>query len=158
MKKKLFVGFVMLILCVGYAEAQTGAVKKIIEMGQTDNQVMDHLDVLCNRIGGRVIGSNAYDNAVQWVASKFKEWGLEVEERKISVDELFDAATDGSLEEVFGTGTAAVISPVGHLRFADKVLKVQDGGIGEISQKLYDTITGIQLGKIEDNRGWVVEC
>ncbi len=85
-----------------------------------------------------------------------KEWGYPVEERKISADELFEAAQNGTLEEVWGTGTAAVISPVGHLRKGDVDVKIQDGGIGELSQKLYDTITGIQLGKIEGPKGWVV--
>ena len=86
-----------------------------------------------------------------------KLWGIPVEERKISVDELITAARDGSLEEVWGSGTAAVISPVGHLRYGDEVMQIQDGGIGEISQKLYDTVTGIQLGKVEGPEGWVVE-
>ena len=86
-----------------------------------------------------------------------RHWGVPVDERKISVDELLSAAQDGSLEEVFGTGTAAVISPVGHLRFEDMVIQVKDGGIGPLSQKIYDTITGIQLGKIEDTFGWTVE-
>lgn len=84
-------------------------------------------------------------------------WGLPVEERKVSVDELLQAAKNGDLEEVWGTGTAAVISPVGHLRFEDTVIQIQDGGIGEISQKLYDTVTGIQLGQIEDTFDWTVE-
>ncbi|WP_455715766.1 branched-chain amino acid aminotransferase [Anaerosporobacter sp.] len=86
-----------------------------------------------------------------------KEWGVPVEERKISVDELYEASKNGSLEEVFGTGTAAVISPVGHLRFEDHVMQVRDGGIGELSQKIYDTITGIQLGEVEDTFNWTVE-
>lgn len=86
-----------------------------------------------------------------------REWGLPVEERKVSVDELLSAAKDGSLEEVWGTGTAAVISPVGHLRFEDMVIQIKDGGIGEISQKLYDTVTGIQLGNVKDTLGWTVE-
>lgn len=86
-----------------------------------------------------------------------KEWGYTVEERKISARELFDAAADGTLEEVWGTGTAAVISPVGHLREGDTDVVIQDGGIGELSQRLYDTITGIQLGKIEGPKGWCVE-
>ena len=60
-------------------------------------------------------------------------------------------------EECFGTGTAAVISPVGELRFENHMLKIGDGGIGELSQKLYDTVTGIQLGKLKDELGWVVE-
>lgn len=83
-----------------------------------------------------------------------RHWNLPVEERKISLDELLAAAKNGSLEEAFGTGTAAVISPVGHLRFENMVIQVQDGGIGPISQKIYDTITGIQLGRIEDTFGW----
>ena len=83
-----------------------------------------------------------------------KSWGYE---RKISVDELVAAAKNGSLEEVFGTGTAAVISPVGKLRYVDDVMEIGGGKIGELTQKLYDTITGIQWGKTEDPFGWRVE-
>lgn len=86
-----------------------------------------------------------------------RHWGLEVEERKVSVDELVAAAQDGSLEECWGSGTAAVISPVGTLRYEDTVMQISGGGIGEISQKLYDTVTGIQTGKLEDTFGWTVE-
>ena len=60
-------------------------------------------------------------------------------------------------EEVFGTGTAAVISPVGQLRWDEHIMQVKDGGIGPLSQKLYDTITGIQLGRVEDRFNWTVE-
>ncbi|MGN1012647.1 MAG: branched-chain amino acid aminotransferase [Clostridia bacterium] len=86
-----------------------------------------------------------------------KSWGYDVEERKISVDELYDAANNGRLEEVFGSGTAAVISPVGNLKFGEKVFEINGGRIGEVSQKVYDTITGIQTGKIEDSFGWTIE-
>lgn len=86
-----------------------------------------------------------------------RDWGLPTEERRISVDELLEAQANGKLEEVFGTGTAAVISPVGKLRYKDGVMVIGDGKIGEISQKLYDTVTGIQLGKIEDKFGWRVK-
>lgn len=86
-----------------------------------------------------------------------KRWGLPVEERRISVDELVEAARTGALEECWGSGTAAVISPVGHLRFENEVMQIADGSIGGISQKLYDTVTGIQTGKIEDTLGWTVE-
>ena len=86
-----------------------------------------------------------------------KHWGMEVEERKISVDELLEAQKNGTLEEVFGTGTAAVISPVGKLRYMDDVMVIGDGNIGPVSQKLYDTVTGIQWGKLPDELGWVVE-
>ena len=83
-----------------------------------------------------------------------RDWGYEVEERKISVDELVEAAHNGTLEEVFGTGTAAVVSPVGKLRYKDDVFAIGDGGIGELTQKLYDEITGIQWGKKADPYGW----
>lgn len=86
-----------------------------------------------------------------------RAWGMQVEERKVSVDELVKAAEDGSLEECWGTGTAAVISPVGHLRYGERVMQIKEGGIGELSQKLYDTVTGIQEGKIEGPKGWVIE-
>lgn len=85
-----------------------------------------------------------------------KHWGMPVEERKISVDELIEAQKTGKLEEIFGTGTAAVISPVGKLRYKDDVMVIGDGSIGEVSQKLYDTVTGIQLGKLDDPFGWRV--
>ena len=86
-----------------------------------------------------------------------RQWGLKTEERKISVDELIEAQKAGRLKEVFGTGTAAVISPVGKLRYEDEVFTIGDGGIGPITQKLYDTITGIQTGKLPDEYGWRVE-
>ena len=85
-----------------------------------------------------------------------KKWGYEVEERKISVDELIAAQKEGRLEECFGTGTAAVISPVGKLRYKDDVMTINNNEIGEVSQRLYDTITGIQWGRIEDEFGWTI--
>ncbi|PXV85999.1 branched-chain amino acid aminotransferase [Lachnotalea glycerini] len=86
-----------------------------------------------------------------------KKWGLPLEERKISIDEVYEAAQSGTLEEVWGTGTAAVISPVGELRWQEHIMKIKDGGIGALSQKLYDTVTGIQLGEIEDTLHWTME-
>lgn len=79
MKKTILLFTAMAFMAVSSLPAQDAAVNKIIETGRTDNRVMDHLDILSNRIGGRPIGSDAYDNATEWVASKFKEWGLEVE-------------------------------------------------------------------------------
>lgn len=86
-----------------------------------------------------------------------KHWGVNVVERKISVEEIYEAHAAGKLEEAFGTGTAAVISPVGELFWNDHQIVINDGKTGEISKKLYDTITGIQTGKVEDPFGWVVE-
>ena len=109
--------------------------------------------VVTPQLNGSILPGITRDSCVELC----KSWSIPVEERKISVQELFAAAEDGSLEEVWGSGTAAVISPVGHLRWKDKVVQVKDGGIGEISQRLYDTVTGIQLGKIAGPEGWVVE-
>ena len=86
-----------------------------------------------------------------------RDWGYEVEERKISADELLEAQENGTLEECFGTGTAAVISPVGKLRYKDDVMTIGDGTTGPLSLKLYETITGIQTGRLEDTLGWRVQ-
>jgi branched-chain amino acid aminotransferase len=109
--------------------------------------------VVTPKLNGSILPGVTRDSVINLC----KSWGVPVEERKVSVDELYEASKNGTLEEVFGTGTAAVISPVGHLRFEDHVLQVQDGGIGELSQKIYDTITGIQLGKVHDSYNWTVE-
>lgn len=85
-----------------------------------------------------------------------RDWGYEVEERRISVDELIEAAHSGALEEVFGTGTAAVVSPVGKLRYKDDVIEIGGGKIGELTQKLYDELTDIQWGRKPDPYGWRV--
>lgn len=84
-----------------------------------------------------------------------KSWGYKVSEKKISIQEIADAYDRGELKEVFGTGTAAVISPVGHLKWGDKIMEINDNKIGEISQKLYDTMTGIQYGKVEGKFNWI---
>ncbi|WP_017378816.1 branched-chain amino acid aminotransferase [Paenisporosarcina sp. TG-14] len=86
-----------------------------------------------------------------------KEWDIPVVERKISIEELSQAYTEGKLEEAFGTGTAAVISPVGELNWLGRKMIINNNEIGEVSKKLYDTITGIQTGKLEDLHDWTVE-
>ncbi len=83
-----------------------------------------------------------------------KDKGYTVEERRISVDELISAAKDGSLEEAFGSGTAAVVSPIGDLYYKGENYIISDGKIGPVAQDLYDTLTGIQWGRIEDPYGW----
>ena len=84
-----------------------------------------------------------------------KEWGYKVSERLISVDELLDAAENGKLEEAWGTGTAAVVSPIGHLFYKGVDHVVSNNEIGALTQKLYDELTGIQWGKKEDTRNWI---
>ncbi len=83
-----------------------------------------------------------------------KEKGFEVEERLLSIDELADALQNGKLEEAWGCGTAAVVSPIGELCYKGVKYPVNNGEIGEVTQMLYDTLTGIQWGKLEDTFGW----
>ena len=78
-------------------------------------------------------------------------------EGKLAIADIMAAARDGKLEEVFGTGTAAVVSPVKELRWKDETAYISDGNIGPLTQKLYDTLTGIQWGKLPDTKGWTVE-
>jgi len=84
-----------------------------------------------------------------------KDMGYQVSERLLSVDELVSALESGELKEAWGCGTAAVVSPIGTLAYNGKEYVVGNGGIGEITQKLYDILTGIQWGKIEDKFKWV---
>lgn len=86
-----------------------------------------------------------------------KDMGLNAVERRISIDEVVDGAKSGRLKEAFGSGTAAVISPVGSFFYRGERLTVGEGGIGEVSKTLYDTLTGIQYGRLEDRYGWTYE-
>lgn len=83
-----------------------------------------------------------------------KDWNLDVEERKISIDEVFKAYKDGSLKEVFGAGTAAVISPVGLIHHRGETISLDREKIGPFAKKMFDAITGIQYGNQTDPYGW----
>ncbi|MCR5668855.1 MAG: branched-chain amino acid aminotransferase [Lachnospiraceae bacterium] len=85
-----------------------------------------------------------------------RDWGYNVREEHLPIKDLMEAGHNGKLEEVFGTGTAAVISPVGELRYKDDVIQINDMKTGELTQKLYDTLTGIQWGKLEDKYNWTL--
>ncbi len=86
-----------------------------------------------------------------------KQEGYKVSERLLSIDELAAALENGTLKEAWGCGTAAVVSPIGELCYKGKKYPVNNGEIGETTQHLYDTLTGIQWGKIEDKFGWIQE-
>ena len=85
-----------------------------------------------------------------------KSWGLNVSERKISIDEVVAAHGNGTLKEAFGSGTAAVISPVGEIKYGDHLITIGDGAVGPLSQRFYNSLTDIQYGKAEDPQGWIV--
>jgi len=84
-----------------------------------------------------------------------RSWGMKVSERKISIDEVMAAHASGHLKEIFGSGTAAVVSPVGELKYEETVISVGDGGVGPLAQRFFQTLQDIQYGTIEGPRGWV---
>ena len=103
--------------------------------------------------GGNILPGVTRKSCIQLLQSM----GYKVEERKLSLAEVEEAYANGKLDEAFGTGTAAVVSPMGLLDTGDQKMVINNGEIGEVAQKLYDTLTGIQWGKIEDKFGWTVK-
>jgi len=102
---------------------------------------------------GSILPGVTRDSVIQLLHS----WGIPVEERRISIDEVFAAHAAGTLDEAFGSGTAAVISPIGEFCMGDRQITLTSGETGPLSQRLYDTLTGIQYGKVPDTFGWIVE-
>ena len=127
--------------------------KYIEEVGAMNIVFKINGTVVTPMLNGSILPGVTRDSVIELC----KEWGVPVEERRISVDEILEAARTGAMEEAFGTGTAAVISPVGALRYENEVMEINGGKIGPLSQRIYDTITGIQLGKMEGPKGWSVE-
>lgn len=114
------------------------------------------------KIDGKVVTPELTGSVLPGITRKsclelLKSWGVPVEERLISAEELFDAAESGQLEEAFGSGTAAVVSPIGEMGWGERHAVVNGGAIGPLTQKLYDTLTGIQWGAQPDPFGWVVK-
>ncbi len=91
------------------------------------------------------------------VIALLKEWKVKLEERPISLTEVFAAHKSGELKEVFGSGTAAVVSPVGELTTSTQKYSINSGKVGELTQRLYDEITAIQYGEKPDTHGWIEE-
>ncbi|MCT4687876.1 branched-chain amino acid aminotransferase [Vallitalea sp.] len=110
-------------------------------------------EVITPSLEGSILAGVTRDSVIELL----KTWNIPVSERKLSIEEIYDAAEKGTLEEAFGTGTAAVISPIGELNYNGRVISINDGKIGEVSQKIYDTITGIQTGQVVDTYGWAKE-
>ena len=86
-----------------------------------------------------------------------RDWGIPVHEGKLSIDTVTEASRNGRLEEVFATGTAAVVIPIKELNYEGVAYYVGDQGIGRLTQRIYDTLTGIQWGQLPDTRGWMVD-
>lgn len=89
------------------------------------------------------------------VITLLKDWGITVEERQVSIDEVVDGIRAGTLDEAFGAGTAAVVSPVGRIARGSETLELGDRTAGPLTRRLYDEITGIQTGQVADAHGWI---
>jgi len=108
-------------------------------------------EVITAPLTGSILGGITRDSVIKIV----RNWGLKIKEESVSIDEVIAAAANGQLKEAFGTGTAAVISPVGQITYKDKDHVIAGGKMGELSQKLYDEIVAIQYAEKPDPYGWV---
>jgi len=130
-----------------------GVEKKYIEEVGTMNVFFKIGGVVVTpALEGSILGGITRDSTIKLL----KSWGIPVEERKLSIQEVYAAHAGGKLDEAFGTGTAAVISPIGELNYEGNAITINDGKIGELSQRIYDTITGIQNGTLSDPFNWIV--
>ena len=127
--------------------------KYIDEVGTMNVMFKVNGEVLTPELSGSIVPGITRDSVLQLLRS----WGVPVSERAITLEELRTAAENGQLEEAFGTGTAAVISPIGELNIHGKVYTLSGGNIGPLSQKLYDSLTDIQWGRAADPFGWTLE-
>ena len=125
--------------------------KYVEEVGSMNVFFIIGNEVVTPALVGSILGGITRMSIIELLRSK----GYTVSERKLAIDELVEAHKAGKLKEAFGTGTAAVISPIGELKYRDNIMKINDGKIGETSQMLYDTLTGIQWGRIPDAMGWI---
>lgn len=113
------------------------------------------------KISGKIVTPALTGSVLPGITRKsclelLREWGYQVEERDLSIDELIAASDSGALEEAWGTGTAAVVSPIGEISFEGKSYEINNFKIGQLTQRLYDQLTGIQWGRLPDTRGWSV--
>jgi branched-chain amino acid aminotransferase len=124
--------------------------KYIEEVGSSNAFFVIGDEVVTAPLAGTILPGITRDS----VLTLLREWGVTANERMISIDEVIDAAKKGELKEAFASGTAAVISLMGMLRYQGEEYVINNREVGQLSQKIYDTITGIQTGKLPDTRGW----
>lgn len=131
-----------------------GNEKKYIEEVGTSNAffVIDNT-LITSPLSGTILPGITRDSIIKLAKDK----GYKVEEKRLLIKEVFEAAEKGILNEAFASGTAAVISPIGHLTYEGKTIQINNNQIGKISQDLYDTLTSIQTGKIADPYNWVIK-
>ncbi|MSO90799.1 MAG: branched-chain amino acid aminotransferase [Acetobacteraceae bacterium] len=120
------------------------------EVGTMNIMLRINDEVITPPLNGSILAGITRDSSL----TLMRDWGMRVSERQIAIDEVISAAQDGSLKEMWGTGTAAVVSPVGELGYKGARHVINGGTTGEVTQKLYDTIVGIQYGTLPDPYGW----
>ena len=108
-------------------------------------------EIITPELSGSILAGITRDSVIALA----KKWGMKITERRLSIDEIVDAHENGQLKEVFGSGTAAVISPVGEIKYGEKEMVIEGGKVGKLSQKFMDSITGIQYGRMEDDMNWI---
>ena len=124
--------------------------KYIDEVGTMNIMVKIGDEVVTPPLAGTILAGVTRES----VLTLMRDWGLRVSERPISIDEVMDASRAGTLDEMWGTGTAAVISPVGELGYKGERIAINGGETGPLTQKLYESIVGIQYGTAPDPHGW----
>ncbi len=127
--------------------------KYIDEVGTMNVFFVIDGEVITPELNGSILPGVTRDSCIELL----KGWGYKVTERALSIDEVVEASKAGKLEEAFGTGTAAVISPIGEIAYEDIHMRIHDFKTGPISQRLYDELTKIQKGEMEDTYHWTVE-
>ncbi|MDJ0722190.1 MAG: branched-chain amino acid aminotransferase [Desulfobacterales bacterium] len=125
--------------------------KYIEEVGSMNIFFVIDDELITPALNGSILPGITRDSVLALAAS----WGLRVSEQQITIDDVIRAHAAGRLQEIFGSGTAAVISPVGELCFGETTLQIGEGRVGPVAQKLFNTITAVQYGKSEDTMGWI---
>ncbi|MBI9083203.1 MAG: branched-chain amino acid aminotransferase [Desulfobacterales bacterium] len=125
--------------------------KYIEEVGSMNIFFVIDGEIVTPELNGSILPGVTRNSVLELV----RAWGLAVSERKISIDDVMAAQRSGKLTEIFGSGTAAVISPVGELKYADTVITVGDGQVGPVSNRLYQALTDIQFGLTQGPEGWI---
>ena len=125
--------------------------KYIEEVGAMNVMFMVGDEIITPALTGSILPGITRKSCIELLRSR----GYKVTERQFSLDELKEACANGTLKEAWGCGTAAVVSPIGKLVIGDETYVINNNEIGAVTQELYDTLTGIQWGKIEDTFGWV---
>ncbi len=125
--------------------------KYIEEVGAMNVMFMVGDEIVTPALTGSILPGITRKSCIELLRSR----GYKVTERQFSLEELKEACANGTLKEAWGCGTAAVVSPIGKLVIGDETYVINNNEIGKVTQELYDTLTGIQWGKIEDTFGWV---